>query len=86
VDPDLLQQGFFLADEIREIERKKNPETTVPTRLSGSADDFELSLIAEAARSDFSRVMAFVHAMSDCGRRLTAFLRILDVLQQPSSS
>jgi hypothetical protein len=85
VDSDLLREGFILADEIREAERKKNLETTVPTRLSGAADDFELSLIAEVARGDFSRAMAFVRAMSDSGRRLSALLRILDMLQQPSS-
>lgn len=85
VDPDLLRQGFILADEIREVERKKNPETTVPTRLSRAADDFELSLIAEVARSDFNRAMAFAHAMSDSGRRLTALLRILDTLAQSSA-
>jgi len=85
VDPDLLREGFILADEIREAEHKKNPETTVPTRLSGAADEFELSLIAEVARGDFSRAMAFVRAMSDSGRRLSALLRILDMLQQPSS-
>jgi len=77
--------AFILTDEIREAEHEKNSDTAVPTCLSRAAADHELSLIAELARSDFKRVMAFVRAMSDSGGRLRVFLCILDMLRQPSS-
>ena len=79
VDADLLKDGFLLADEIREQDRKERPATPYS---SGLADGIENSLVAEYARDNFDAALRYALAIPDERRRLTVLVGIVMAQRQ----
>ncbi len=83
VSPNLLREGFVLADRLREQE--KTPEVGMPMMVrmgSGSADRLENFLLGQAARQSLQSALDFVRGMSDDGHKVAALLQIAQSLTQ----
>jgi hypothetical protein len=86
VDPDLLQKGLLIVQQLRE-EEKNNPNP-VPTARGGilgrsgsAADQLEMAIIAELAVEDFGGALRFVRMMPD-EMKIQMLLRIVQSLLQ----
>jgi hypothetical protein len=79
VDVDLLKEGFFLADEIREQAGKQPPATPYAARM---ADELENSLVAEYSRDNFDAALRYALAIPDERRRLTVLVGIVMAQRQ----
>ena len=79
VDADLLKEGFLLADDMREQDRKQPPATPYAASL---ADGLENSLVAEYARDSFDAALRYAQQVPEEGRRLAMLVGIVMALRQ----
>lgn len=95
VDPELLREGFAIADRMREESSPKPGGTAgrVVSGVSGSAiiytvsassatDQLEAFLVAEISRDDFDAALDYVHTINDEKFRLTCLLRVIQAQMQ----
>ncbi len=87
VDAQLLQQGLEIVQQLRGEETPqapsvRSPGIVTPVRMTGLADQLEMSIVAELALQNFSGAMRYVRLMPE-DVKLQALLRIIQTLMQP---
>jgi len=82
VDPELLRNGFIIADKLRQEEERANPGNPNRKNAYGSpADQLDATLIAEYARDNYDAAMRFLRSKPDDSIKLLAMLRVLQALR-----
>jgi hypothetical protein len=85
VDPDLLQKGLMVVQQLRDEEKNKPSRTPVPEGMmvvrTTPADQLEMVIVAELAIDNFDGALRFVRSMPD-EARVQALLRIVQSLLQ----
>jgi hypothetical protein len=76
VDPELIKEGFVLVDELREQEEKKPANVPVKPGTT-AADQFEMFLVAELARDNFTAAIRYARSLQDDSMKLATLLRIV---------
>jgi hypothetical protein len=79
VDRSLLQEGFILADQLRQSQEQ---QATAPARINTAGDLLQQAMIAESAVDDFASAMSFLRAMPDSEAKLASCFRIVEALRQ----
>lgn len=82
VDVDLLRDGFILADQLREEEKDKNPDTASRRDGNSPADLLEQTLLGQVAIDHYQAAMKYLNAMPDDEAKLAAQLRVVEALRQ----
>ena len=72
VDPDLLEDGFILADQLRQ--ESKN----------GAADQLGAFLVSELSKDSFGQAMGYVRSMEDGRFKLLCLIQIVQAVRQPN--
>jgi len=88
VDQGLLQNGFVLADQLRQEQSEKNgfsDEMNSTTRQEyAPADQFEAFLVSELSRDSFDSAINYVRSMKDGDFKLQCLIQIVQALSQPN--
>jgi len=80
VDDGVLQEAFALLDRLRKNEKEKN-DLKDRSRSGGSpADQFELALTAQWARSDFEGALRRLNSTADDSFRFKALIAVAQAL------
>jgi hypothetical protein len=91
VDPEILRNGFVLADQLREEQeenKKKMPiaqpqiNSFLGSAMTSQADQFEAFLISELARDSFDKAMAYIRSMTSDSLKLYSYVRVAQALRQ----
>lgn len=86
VDQGLLQDGFILADQIRQelIQKNEKLPNANPKRWPGitPADSLEVLLVSELSRDSFEKAIRYVRSMDDSSLKLTSLVQIVQALSQ----
>ncbi|HEY3132856.1 MAG TPA: hypothetical protein VGL91_25615 [Acidobacteriota bacterium] len=80
VDAAVLHEGFALLDQLRKNENEKNALKDKPRSGGSPADQFELALTAQWARSDFEGALRRLNSTADDGFRFRALVGIAQAL------
>jgi hypothetical protein len=88
VDQGLLQNGFVLADQLRQEQSEKNgatDEISSPTPQGyAPADQFEAFLVSELSRDSFDSAINYVRSMKDGDFKLQCLIQIVQAQGQPN--
>ncbi len=88
VDQGLLQNGFVLADQLRQEQSEKNgvsDEMNSTTRQGyAPADQFEAFLVSELSKDSFDSAINYARSMKDGDLKLSFFIQIAQALSQPN--
>src|SRR5207249_3598080 len=85
VDPNLIKEGFVLADQMREQEEARIQPGSAQKKGTGltQADQLEIMLLGEYARDNFDAAIRYVRSMPDNPFKLAVLTQMAQSIRQP---